>query len=34
MISETCKEAFKKNMDDVMRMSALGLMDEHPRVRY
>lgn len=34
MVSDTCSEAFKKNMDDVMKMSAAGLMDAHPRVRY
>ena len=34
MISEACTETFLKNMDDVIRMSANGLLDEHPRVRY
>ena len=34
MISDTCAEAFRKNMDDVVRMSAQGLMDTHPRVRF
>ena len=34
MISEACTETFLKNMDDVVRMSANGLLDEHPRVRY
>ncbi|TNV74745.1 hypothetical protein FGO68_gene4951 [Halteria grandinella] len=34
MISDTCKESFIKSMDDVMRMSASGLLDAHPRVRY
>ena len=34
MISDTCKDSFLKNMDDVMRMSAAGLLDAHPRVRY
>lgn len=34
MISDTCKESFLKSIEDVMRMSATGLMDPHPRVRY
>jgi len=34
MISDTCSETFRKNMEDVIKMSALGMMDAHPRVRY
>ena len=34
MIAESCSKTFKKNIDDTVRMSAMGLMDEHPRVRY
>lgn len=34
MISDTCGETFRKNMDEIMKMSASGLLDEHPRVRY
>ena len=34
MISETCGEMFKKNIDEIMKMSANGLLDPHPRVRY
>jgi len=34
MISDSCAEMFKKNMDEIMKMSAGGLLDPHPRVRY
>jgi len=34
MISDTCSESFRKGMDEIMKMSAAGLIDEHPRVRY
>lgn len=34
MISDTCGDAFKKNMDEVIKMSAQGILDVHPRVRY
>ncbi|CDW84107.1 importin beta- [Stylonychia lemnae] len=34
MISDTCSEAFRKGMDEIMKMCAAGLIDEHPRVRY
>lgn len=34
MISDTCAELFKKSMDEIMKMSASGLLDPHPRVRY
>ena len=34
MISDTCGDTFIKNMDEIMKMSASGLLDEHPRVRY
>ena len=34
MISDTCGESFRKNIDEIMKMSATGLLDEHPRVRY
>lgn len=34
MISDTCSEVFLKNMDDVIRMSAIGIIDQHPRVRF
>lgn len=34
MIAESCHKTFKKNLDDTIRMSARGLVDEHPRVRY
>lgn len=34
MISDTCSATFRKNMDEIMKMSASGLLDPHPRVRY
>ncbi len=34
MISDTCAEMFRKNLDEIIRMSASGLLDPHPRVRY
>ena len=34
MISDTCAEMFKKNIEEIMKMAASGLMDPHPRVRY
>lgn len=34
MIASTCAETFRKNMDEIMKMSATGLLDQHPRVRY
>jgi hypothetical protein len=34
MISDSCAEMFKKNMDEIIKMSASGLLDPHPRVRY
>ncbi len=34
MISDTCAEMFKKNIEEIMKMAASGLMDSHPRVRY
>jgi hypothetical protein len=34
MISDTCSQTFLKNMDEIMKMSAGGLLDPHPRVRY
>ena len=34
MISDTCSESLRKGMDEIMKMSAAGLIDEHPRVRY
>lgn len=34
MISDTCKDTFRKNLDEIIKMSATGLLDPHPRVRY
>ena len=34
MISDTCSEMFKKNIEEIMKMSASGILDPHPRVRY
>lgn len=34
MICDTCADMFKKSMDEIMKMSASGLMDPHPRVRF
>jgi hypothetical protein len=34
MISDTCAGLFKKSLDEIMKMSATGLLDAHPRVRY
>ena len=34
MIADTCGEMFRKNIDEIMKMSASGLLDPHPRVRY
>lgn len=34
MISDTCQDMFKKNLDEIIRMAASGLIDPHPRVRY
>jgi hypothetical protein len=34
MIADTCGETFRKNMDEIMKMSASGLLDAHPRVRF
>jgi importin-5 len=34
MISDTCVEMFRKSLDEIMKMSATGLLDPHPRVRY
>lgn len=34
MISDSCGETFRKNKDEIIRMSATGLLDQHPRVRY
>jgi len=34
MIADTCGEMFRKNIDEIMKMSASGLLDMHPRVRY
>ena len=34
MICDTCADMFKKSMDEIMKMSASGLMDHHPRVRF
>lgn len=33
-ISEACKKQFKKNLDDVAKMNASGVISENPRVRY
>jgi len=33
-ISEPCKKIFAKNLEDIMRMSASGVEDDHPRVRF
>jgi hypothetical protein len=34
MVSDTCAETYKKSLEEIMRMSASGLLDPHPRVRY
>lgn len=34
MISDTCAETFRKNIDEIIKMSASGLLHENPRVRY
>ena len=34
MVSDTCAETYKKSLEEIMRMSASGLLDAHPRVRY
>lgn len=34
MVSETCKKTFKKNIDDVAKMSVSGFPHPNPRVRY
>jgi hypothetical protein len=34
MISDTCSQTFLKNIEEIMKMSAGGLLDPHPRVRY
>lgn len=34
MIAEPCSKTFKKNMDDTIRMNAMGLIDPHPIVRF
>lgn len=33
-ISESCKEAFKQNLDEIMRMAASGVVDPHLRVKF
>ena len=33
-LSEACKDAFKSNLDEIMRMAASGVVDSHPRVQY
>jgi importin-5 len=33
-LAEACKEAFKTNLDEIMRMAASGVVDTHPRVQY
>jgi hypothetical protein len=34
MIADTCSQTFLKNIEEIMKMSAGGLLDPHPRVRY
>ena len=34
MISDTCSQTFLKNIEEIMKMSAGGLLDPHPRVRF
>jgi hypothetical protein len=34
MISEACKKEYSKNIEEVAKMSAQGLMSENPRIRY
>ena len=34
MISEPCEKSFHKNIDEIVKMMAPGLVDEHARVRY
>ena len=34
MISEPCEKSFRKNIDEIVKMMAPGLVDEHARVRY
>ena len=34
MIAESCTKTFKKNLDDTIRMNAMGLIDAHPIVRF
>jgi hypothetical protein len=34
MIADTCSETFRKNKDEIISISAQGLLDAHPRVRY
>lgn len=33
-IAESCQKIFAKNLDETMRMSAAGVVDEHPRVQF
>jgi hypothetical protein len=33
-IAESCTKIFAKNLDETMRMSAAGVVDEHPRVQF
>lgn len=33
-LAESCKDAFKVNLDEIMRMAASGVIDPHPRVQY
>lgn len=34
MISESCEKTLRTNLEETVKMSAAGLIDEHPRVRY
>jgi hypothetical protein len=34
MISEACAKTFKKSLEEIIRMSAIGLIDSHPIVRF
>jgi hypothetical protein len=34
MISEACRKSFKKNLDDIAKMSAGGMLHSNLRVRF
>ena len=34
MISEACKKSFEKNIEEIVKMGASGLIIDNPRIKY